>query len=156
MKAPLDTAEIRVTAQSPDPTMAQRVADAWVNGLAVQVKAIKTATHADVTKPGAGRAAEVPAAAASPASAVRILPLGKAVLPSSPVSPNVRLTLALGAIIGLALGVAYAIVRRNLDRSNRYAMEIERLFVIGTLPIDHRLDGKSPILETGAPVQLPT
>lgn len=151
VKVPLDTAEIRVTAQSPDPGTAQRVADAWVNGLAAEVKAIETATPANdsAAKPG-GTAGT---AASAPAPAVSILPLGKAVLPSAPVSPNVRLTLAVGALAGLALGVAYAMVRRHLDRRIRSATEIERLFgvpVIGTLPIDHRLDGKSTILEAGA------
>ncbi|WP_104138331.1 polysaccharide biosynthesis tyrosine autokinase [Arthrobacter sp. ZGTC131] len=157
VKVPPDTAEIRVTAQSPDPATAQRVADAWVNGLAAQVEAIETATPADAAAPEAGSAADVPAAAASPAPAVRILPLGKAVLPSSPVSPNVRLTLMLGALTGLALGGAYAMVRRHLDRRIRNATEVERLFgvpVIGTLPVDHRLDGKSTILEPGASAQL--
>ncbi|GAB14357.1 putative protein-tyrosine kinase [Arthrobacter globiformis NBRC 12137] len=151
VKVPLDTAEIRVTAQSPDPGTAQRVADAWVNGLAAEVRAIETATppNNSAASPGAPPGT----AASTPAPAVSILPLGKAVLPSTPVSPNVRLSLAVGALTGLALGVAYALVRRHLDRRIRNATEIERLFgvpVIGTLPIDHRLDGKSTILEEGA------
>ena len=53
--------------------------------------------------------------------------------------------------------MAYALVRRHLDRRIRNATEIERLFgvpVIGTLPVDHRLDGKSTILEAGASAQL--
>lgn len=141
VKVPLDTAEIRVTAQSTDPATAQRVADAWVNGLAAQVEAIETAT------PDAGTSAAVTG------SAVRVLPLGKAVLPTSPISPNVKLTLALGALIGLALGLAYALVRRHLDRRIRNAAEIERLFqlpVIGTLPVDRRLDEKSTVLDAGS------
>ncbi|MDR6414906.1 polysaccharide biosynthesis tyrosine autokinase [Pseudarthrobacter sulfonivorans] len=145
VKVPLDTAEIRVSAQSTDPAIAQRVADAWVNGLAAQVEAIETAA------PDAGTSPTVTA------SAVRVLPLGKAVLPTSPDSPNVKLTLVLGGLIGLALGVAYALVRRHLDRRIRSAAEIERLFevpVIGTLPVDHRLDGKSTILEDGTAAQL--
>ncbi|WP_087873002.1 polysaccharide biosynthesis tyrosine autokinase [Arthrobacter globiformis] len=151
VKVPIDTAEIRVTAQSPDPATAQRVADAWVNGLAAEVKAIETAT------PAKGAAAKpegtASTAASTPAPAVSILPLGKAVLPSSPVSPNIRLVVVIGALGGLALGVMYAVVRRYLDRRIRNAAEIERHFgvpVIGTLPIDHRLDGKSTILEAGA------
>jgi capsular exopolysaccharide synthesis family protein len=155
VKVPLDTAEIRVTAQSPDPATAQRVADAWVNGLAAEVKAIETSTPADGTAAKPGGTAST--AASAPAPAVSILPLGKAVLPSSPVSPNVRLTLALGALCGLALGLAYAIVRRHLDRRIRNATEIERHFgvpVIGTLPVDHRLDGQSAILEAGAAAPL--
>ncbi|MBP1135073.1 capsular exopolysaccharide synthesis family protein [Arthrobacter sp. PvP023] len=145
VKVPLDTTEIRVTAQSADPAEAQRVADAWVNGLAAQVKAIETAT------PDGGTAVSKNPGTA-PASAVRVLPLGKALLPTSPVSPNVKLALGLGALVGLAIGLAYALIRRHLDRRIRNAAEIERLFempVIGTLPVDRRLDGKSSILEGG-------
>ncbi|TQJ59903.1 capsular exopolysaccharide synthesis family protein [Arthrobacter sp. SLBN-83] len=155
IKVPLDTAQITVTAKSTDPATAQRVADAWVNGLAAQVEAIETA-------PSNG-AASSPAAttdsgsSANAATAVRVLPLGKAVLPSSPTSPNTKLNLALGALVGLALGVAYALIRRHLDRRIRRAADIERLFgvpVIGTLPVDHRLDGKSTIVEAGTAEQL--
>lgn len=156
VKVPLDTAEIRVTAQSTDPGTAQRVADAWVNGMAAQVEAIETAPAAapavqpDAATPDAGTPA-------SAATAVRVLPLGKAVLPTSPTSPNIKLNLALGALVGLALGVAYALIRRHLDRRIRKAADIERLFgvpVIGTLPVDHRLDEKSTILDAGTAAQL--
>lgn len=146
VKVPLDTAEIRVTAQSTDPATAQRVADAWVNGLAAQVEAIETAPSADAA--GSSASAE---------TAVRVLPLGKAVLPTSPTSPNTKLNLALGALVGLALGVAYALIRRHLDRRIQKAADIERLFgvpVIGTLPVDHRLDGKSTIVDAGTAAQL--
>ncbi|KIS26205.1 lipopolysaccharide biosynthesis protein [Arthrobacter sp. SPG23] len=156
VKVPLDTAEIRVTAQSPDPATAQRVADAWVNGLAAQVEAIETATP-ETAAPDAGTSPDAATAPAATASAVRILPLGKAVLPTSPVSPNVNLALSLGALTGLALGAAYALVRRHLDRRIRNAAEVERLFevpVIGTLPVDHRLDEKSTILDAGTAAQL--
>ncbi|WP_240720887.1 polysaccharide biosynthesis tyrosine autokinase [Pseudarthrobacter sp. NamE2] len=81
-----------------------------------------------------------------------MLPLGKAVLPTSPTSPNIKLNLALGALVGLALGLAYAVLRRYLDRRISKASEIERLFgvpVIGTLPVDHRLDDKSTVLDAG-------
>ncbi|MDE8668135.1 polysaccharide biosynthesis tyrosine autokinase [Pseudarthrobacter sp. H3Y2-7] len=156
VKVPLDTAEIKVTAQSPDPATAQRVADAWVNGLAAQVEAIETAPSAEAA-PGEAAKPDAGTSAGTQASAVRVLPLGKAVLPAAPVSPNVKLTLALGALTGVALGVAYALVRRHLDRRIRSAAEIERLFgvpVIGTLPVDHRLDAKSTILETGSAAQV--
>ena len=152
---PLNTAEIRVTAQSTDPTTAQRVADAWVNGLAAQVEAIETAPSTEVgTVPAATPDAGTPAAAPP---AVRVLPLGKAVLPNTPSSPNVKLNLALGAVIGLVVGLAYALVRRRLDRRIRRAADIERLFgvpVIGTLPMDHRLDQKSTIVDAGTAAQL--
>jgi len=154
IKVPLDTAQITVTAKSTDPTTAQRVADAWVNGLAAQVEAIETApsnnTASSPITPDSGSPANA-------GTAVRVLPLGKAVLPSSPTSPNTKLNLALGALVGLALGVAYALIRRHLDRRIRRAADIERLFgvpVIGTLPVDHRLDGKSSIVDAGTAEQL--
>ena len=154
IKVPLDTAQITVTAKSADPATAQRVADAWVNGLADQVEAIETApsngTASNPATAGAGSSANT-------ATAVRVLPLGKAVLPSSPTSPNTKLNLALGALVGLALGVAYALIRRHLDRRIRRAADIERLFgvpVIGTLPVDHRLDAKSTIVDAGTAEQL--
>ena len=154
IKVPLDTAQITVTAKSTDPATAQRVADAWVNGLAAQVEAIETAPSNDTaSKLATGGAG----ASANAATAVRVLPLGKAVLPTSPTSPNTKLNLALGALIGLALGVAYALIRRHLDRRIRRAGDIERLFgvpVIGTLPVDHRLDEKSTIVDAGTAAQL--
>ena len=145
VKVPLDTAEIKVTAESGDPATAQRVADAWVNGLAEQVEAIETAGPADG------------AVGSAAATAVRVLPLGKAVLPTSPTSPNTKLNLALGALVGLAFGVAYALIRRHLDRRIRRASEVESHFgvpVIGTLPVDHRLDGKSKVLDAGIAPQV--
>ncbi|WP_461187581.1 tyrosine-protein kinase domain-containing protein [Arthrobacter sp. Z4-13] len=153
VKAPLDTAEIRVTALSTDPVTAQRVADAWVNGLAAQVEAIETAAPAETSaEPGTVATPNAGSLANATATAVRVLPLGKALLPASPTSPNTQLNLALGALVGLALGVAYALVRRLLDRRIRDSAEIERLFglpVIGTLPVDHRLANKSTTLEAG-------
>ncbi|MEO5314971.1 polysaccharide biosynthesis tyrosine autokinase [Pseudarthrobacter sp. CC12] len=157
VKVPMDTAEIRVTAQSTDPATAQRVADAWVNGLAAQVEAIETAPATDAAGQASTGATPDAGPQASAATAVRVLPLGKAVLPTSPTSPNTKLNLALGALVGLALGVAYALIRRHLDRRIRKAADIERLFgvpVIGTLPVDHRLDGKSTIVDAGTAAQL--
>ena len=155
VRVPLNTAEIRVTALSSDPTTAQRVADAWVNGLAAQVEAIETAPPAEpVAGPGA---AVTPESTMATATAVRVLPLGKAVLPTSPTSPNTKLNLLLGVLVGLAFGVAYAVLRRHLDRRIRKAADVELLFgvpVVGNLPVDHRLDEKSTILDAGTAAQV--
>src|SRR4051812_12782698 len=126
VKVPLDTAEIRVTAQSTDPATAQRVADAWVNGLAAQVEAIETAPPAETAaEPGTAETRNAGPSANVAVTAVRVLPLGKAVLPISPTSPNVKLNLALGAVAGIGLGVAYSLLRRQLDRRIRKGAEIE-------------------------------
>ena len=136
---PKESAQLAVTATSTDPAMAQRVADAWVSGLAEQVKemeSIQAVEGSDVV----------------PVPVIRVVPLGEATLPTAPTSPNVKLTLAIGALAGLALGVLYALIRHRLDRRLRSATAIERRFgvpVLGTLPVDHRLDGKSTVLDDG-------
>jgi capsular exopolysaccharide synthesis family protein len=136
VEVPTDTAEVRVTARSTDPAMAQKLADAWVVALGAQIKEIEsTAT--------AGASPEL-------IPPVRLIALGQAVLPTAPVSPNVRVVLMVGAALGLLLGFAYALLRNYLDRRLRRPQEIERLFgvpVIGTIPVDHRLDGRSAVLE---------
>lgn len=134
--APVDTAEIRVAVRSKIPENAQQIADAWVQSLAEQVNEIEASATAEAGVP-----------------AVRVIPLGRAVLPAYPVSPNVKFTLVAGAGVGLLLGLAYALLRNHLDRRLRTASDIERLFdvpVIGTIPVDHRLDGKSSVLDGSA------
>lgn len=131
------TAEVVITASSEDPATAQRVADAWVTALAEQANEMESIAITEGAPPEA-----VPV--------VRVVPLGQAVLPTSPVSPNVKLALGIGALGGLLLGIAYALLRNHLDRRLHDAAAIERRFgvpVIGTLPIDHRLDGKSFVLD---------
>lgn len=136
---PKESAQIAITATSTDPAMAQRVADAWVKGLAEQVNEMES----------------IPAVEGSdvvPVPVIRLVPLGEAPLPTAPTSPNVKLTLAIGALAGLALGILYAMLRHHLDRRLRSAAAIERRFgvpVLGTLPVDHRLDGKSTVLDDG-------
>ncbi|GAA0999016.1 polysaccharide biosynthesis tyrosine autokinase [Subtercola frigoramans] len=71
-----------------------------------------------------------------------LVPVESAIVSPQPVSPNVRLAVALGALIGLILGLVYAVVRNVFDRRIRSAASIEKQFsvpVIGTLPTDKRL-----------------
>lgn len=131
------TAEIVVTASSEDPAMAQKLADAWVVALAEQAKEMESISAVEGAPEGA-------------TPVVRVVPLGQALLPTSPVSPNVRMILGIGALGGLLLGIAYALLRNHLDRRLRDSAAIERTFgvpVIGTLPVDHRLDGKSAVVD---------
>ncbi|WP_369045222.1 polysaccharide biosynthesis tyrosine autokinase [Sinomonas sp. P10A9] len=137
---PADTAELHVSATSTDPAMAQKIADEWVVALAAQVRELEQASSSSPT--------------AEPA--VRVVPLAKASLPGAPVSPNLKLTLGIGAAAGLLLGLGYALLRGFLDRRIRTASEAERTAghpVIGTLPNDARLAEGSHILDapsTGA------
>lgn len=136
VSVPVDTTEIRISATSTDPAAAQRIADAWVRALAAQVHGIETmgaaADGTTITTP-----------------AVQVVPMGTAALPSTAIFPNVKLTLGVGFLSGLVLALVYALVRSRLDRRIRSAQEIERAFsvpVIGTIPTDDRLAGKSAVL----------
>lgn len=133
---PSETAEIKVTATSRVPEDAQRMADAWVRGLADQVAELESAGSV------AGAPPHQPA--------VRVVPLGKAVVPTAPVAPNVPLFLAGGLLSGMVFGLLYAFVRSHLDRRLRTVDDVERLVgvsVIGTIPIDHRLDDGSSVID---------
>lgn len=136
---PAGSSQISITATSRDPATAQRVADAWVVGLAEQVKEMESIPAVEGSE-------------AVPVPVIRMVPLSQALLPTAPSSPDVKLALAIGALGGLALGLAYALLRHHLDRRLRNPAAIERRFgvsVLGTLPVDNRLDGKSTVLEDG-------
>lgn len=135
VRTPVETTELQVTASAGDPAEARNLADAWVIALSEKVEEIET--------PSGGEAV----------AAVRVVPLAEAALPTSPTSPNVKLILALGAGLGLILGVAYALIRNHLDRRVRSAEVIEKQFgipVIGTVPLDKRMQDHRQVVETGA------
>lgn len=120
---PADTVVIHVAAQAGTPAAARDLAEAWIAGMVTEIDNIE----------GDGSAGS---------AAVTLVPGDSARLPSSPSSPNTRLNLALGALIGLALGIGYAVFRRVLDRRVRDPRDIERetgIAVVGTLPLDKSL-----------------
>lgn len=133
---PAATAEIRITASSEGAEEARELANAWVVALADQVKELESASV-----DGAERA-----------SAVNLHPLGQAVLPSGPVSPNAKLSLVVGGVLGLALGAAFALIRNHLDRRIRSVDGLEGLglSVVGTIPEYKRLRGQRAVVVTGA------
>ena len=117
---PLDTVLITVTATDESPVFARDLADAWVAALSAQVEQLENPN------------------AESGNNAIQLIPVEKAALPTTPVSPNTRLNVALGLLVGLALGVGYAVLRSQLDRRARTSEQIERelgLSVVGVIPI---------------------
>lgn len=137
VSVPRDTAEIRITAESADPSTAQRVANAWVIELGKQIQDRETAAAA------AGQ----PGATVTPP--LSLVPLDPAAVPTDAVTPGLGLTGAFGLAVGLLLGYASALLRDRLDRRLRTAAEVEHLSsvpVIGTLPVDLRLTGENKVL----------
>jgi capsular exopolysaccharide synthesis family protein len=115
---PMDTVLIKISARASTPRDAQQLADAWVAALARQVQAVENPT---------GKAEQ----------SLRIVPIESAALPTSPVSPNTKGNIALGFVLGLMLGLGYALLRSQLDRRVRESEAIERDFgvtVAGAIP----------------------
>ena len=100
---PIDTVLIKISARAASPVEAQRLADAWVRALSAQVDRMEN--------PSGG-----------PEQALRVQPVEAAALPTRPVSPNVTRNIGLGVVVGLLLGLGYAVLRSQLDRKLRSAV----------------------------------
>ncbi|SDC49483.1 capsular exopolysaccharide family [Geodermatophilus telluris] len=86
--------------------------------------------------------AELETPAGSLTSPVRVTVFGAADLPRSPSAPQPVLDLAVGLVVGLALGAATAVVRARLDRSLKDPDEVTELAgapVIGVVLRDDEL-----------------
>lgn len=125
---PLDTVVLRVSADGPTPEEARDLAESWVRGMINEIEKLE------------GPASE---------AAVAVIPGDSARLPGAPSSPNTRLNLLLGGLIGLALGIGYAVLRYVLDQRVRNPRDIERetgVSVIGTLPASKELSSERKVL----------
>jgi succinoglycan biosynthesis transport protein ExoP len=105
---PLDTVLINVTVTDTNPKLASEVANATASSLAAQVSAIE--------KPDGAQP-----------SPVRISTLQTATVPTEPATPNVKLDLALGLLLGLALGFFQAVLREMLDTKVRSEADVHRV-----------------------------
>ncbi|GAA4486030.1 polysaccharide biosynthesis tyrosine autokinase [Microbacterium panaciterrae] len=114
----IDTLTLKVTADAATPEKARDLAEAWVRSMGAEVNRLESG---DAAKKGV----------------VFLSPVDSARLPDSPSSPNTKLALALGALIGLAIAVGYGLLRYTLDRRIRSVEQVERetgVAVVGTIP----------------------
>lgn len=107
--APLDTSLIEITAMDADPELAAAVATAVSDSLTQVVQTIEASEAEDGTT----------------RSAVKLTLVQHAAVPESPVSPNVPLNVALGGLVGLALGIGIAVLRETLDTRIRNERDVE-------------------------------
>lgn len=124
---PPDTAEVRLSVVQDSPDAARALADAWVSSLAEEVSNIE-----NQTLPGVEQSEE-----SSAQSIVKVHPLVQATQPQTPHTPNVRMALALGALVGLVVGLGVAALRSLNDRRIRGVKVLEETFgltVLGTIP----------------------
>ena len=144
VQQPADTVLIKITARAGTPRSAQSLADAWVVALARQVLRIEgSGTQSSGKKNSSGQDASY---------GLRIVPIEAAALPGAPILPRTNLNLLLGLVVGLLIGVAYAVVRNQLDRRLRSAADVEKPFgvpVVGAIPLadglSHKPGERAPI-----------
>lgn len=84
---------------------------------------------------------------------IRIVTLEPAQVPTTPVAPNLQLSLIIGALVGLAAGLGLALLRTALDRRVRVAADVEAAVaapVLGQIPLDPDT-GDHPLALSSAP-----
>lgn len=121
--APIDTSIIGITVTDTDPVRAAETANAISQSLTAVVEEIET-PDAD-----------------SAMSPVKLTRAQDATVPSTPISPNVRLNIALGAIVGLALGIGIAVLRETLETRIRNEHDVEGITevpILGGIVFDPR------------------
>jgi len=138
LENPSDTNLIRVTATGENPQAAAALASAWLKSLSTTIDK----TEGDGTQGSAD---------------VKIAVKESAVLPTTPLFPDLRTSLIVGGVLGLGVGIAFALMRTASDRRIRSADEVEShtgLPVVGTIPLadvgDTRLFDATTLSETGA------
>lgn len=127
---PLDTVSLTVTANANTPQAASDLAEAWVRAMVAEVNMLETGDE-------------------DTQGATFLSPLDNARLPDAPSSPNVRLALALGGLVGLALGIAFAILRYTLDRRVRSVEGVEKatgVAVVGTIPEEKQFTAENRLI----------
>lgn len=115
---PIDTVIIHVSANASTPEGARDLAESWIRAMARQIDKVE----------GDGSAGS----AAAP-----LVPGDSARLPQAPSSPNKRLAVAIGLLVGVATGVGYALLRHSLDRRVRdpkRVLEETGVSVVGSIP----------------------
>ena len=112
--APLDTVLINVDVTDPDAATAQQIA----NAVAQRFTAV---------------AGQLETPAGKTASPVKVSVVRTADLPEAPVSPRPKLNLALGLLVGLAIGAGAAVLRETLDTSIKGADDVTEMLGLPTL-----------------------
>lgn len=130
---PVDTATLKVSAESNTPESAQQLAEAWVKAIENQVSEVE---NSSATK-------------SSSASIVTFRSFDAAELPTSPSSPNFKIAIAVGLLVGLFMAFAYAMLRHAFDRRISSIESVESSTghsVIGTIPQTDTLDREQRLI----------
>lgn len=115
---PAQSLLIRIDTQAESAQQAQELAQVWAEGLALEINRLETGSE-------------------QTRGDLYLLVQDSASLPTSPLSPNLKLNLLVGLLLGLLAGLGFALLRERLDRTMSSPAKVEQisgLKVLGTLP----------------------
>lgn len=130
--APLDTSIIDVTVTDDDPVLASEIANATSESLTSVVGVIEKPDGDDTVSP------------------VKLTLAQRASIPSVAVSPNVPVNIALGGLVGLALGLGLAVLRETLEtriRNERDVQSITDTPILGGIVFDPKAQSRPLIVQ---------
>ncbi|MFS0792877.1 polysaccharide biosynthesis tyrosine autokinase [Microbacterium sp. 1P10AE] len=140
---PIDTVIVNVRAEGASPEAARDLAQAWISSMATEIADLESGADSGDSSAGG-------------TPAVRLTEGDSAQLPQEPSYPNAKLFSALGAFVGLVVGLLYAVVRHLLDRRIRSTETLESevgVSVVGSIPFEKMLATKIHLLPLdGQPV----
>jgi len=134
--SPLNTTLIEITVTSTSAAESANIANATAQSLTSVVEKLETPSTADDTS--------------STASPVKLTRVQVATVPQAPSSPNVPLNIALGLLVGLALGVGVAVLRETLDtriRNERDVEQISQVPIVGGIAYDPKASSRPLIVQ---------
>lgn len=117
---PANTQLISITVTDPDPSRAADISNALAASLTDTIESVET-PNGSTTSP------------------VRVTTMRDAIAPTRPSSPNIPLNIALGGLIGLAAGIAIAVLRTVLDTRIRTPRDVEAVTdrpIVGAIAYD--------------------
>lgn len=132
---PIETSTLKVSAEASTPDEAKEMAEAWIVAIGEQVSSFENADASSGEK-----------------SIVSFRSLDAAQRPTLPASPNMRLAVLVGLLIGMMAATAYLLIRHKLDRRISSIEAVERetgLTVIGTLPMVEKDDDEQRLITSG-------
>lgn len=132
---PLDTAILEISATDPSPQMAQQLATATTEAFTQRVDELQTLGQDGTT------------------SLVSIDDVTAATVPTAPVSPRTTINLALGFLVGLAIGVGAAVLLETLDTRIKSIEMLQKYFdvpLLGVIGFDPEAP-KKPLIAHSEP-----
>jgi non-specific protein-tyrosine kinase len=129
---PVAASAIKVQSTAGNPTLIVKVADPSAQRAAMVANSLAEKTANLVSELERPRDPIL-----STVTTLRVL--APAAVPTTPASPNLKVDVLVGAVIGTFLGLSVALIRRSLDRSVRTREALEELTglpLLGTVPYD--------------------